>query len=326
MSTPPIKGYGRRHRGAHTDDALILPRATLPQRRRGRHSAKGRSAWGYVYAAPIVALVVLFVAYPTASIVYHSFTRWDGISPSHWIGLANYRALFDDSTFHTAIRNNLIFALAVPLWVIFPLIVAVLLYENVPGWRFFRAVVFIPAVLSTVVVGILWSAILGYDGPLNSLLRSVGAGGVAQEWLFEPKYSLPAIMIVVLWAGFGYGTLIYLAALAAIDTELFAAAQVDGAGWWSTFWHVTVPGLRRTIELVTVINAIAAFAYMFTYIYVITGGGPGFETYVTEYYVYQQAFNFGNMGYASAVGVVLMLITILVSLAQVRILVGRRGA
>ena len=150
--------------------------------------------------------------------------------------------------------------------------------------------------------------------------------GVAQEWLFEPKYSIPAIMIVVLWAGFGYGTLIYLAALAAIDTELFAAAQVDGAGWWSTFWHVTVPGLRRTIELVTVINAIAAFAYMFTYIYVITGGGPGFETYVTEYYVYQQAFNFGNMGYASAVGVVLMLITILVSLVQVRILVGRRGA
>src|SRR5581483_9382543 len=109
------------------------------------------------------------------------------------------------------------------------------------------------------------------------------------------------------------------------DTELFDAAHVDGAGWWRTLKDVTVPGLRRTIELVTVLNVISAFAYMFTYVYVITGGGPGFDTYVTEYYVYQQAFNFGNMGYASAVGLVLMVITIAVAMLQVRILVGRRG-
>jgi multiple sugar transport system permease protein len=295
---------------------------------KGRHggsSATGRSGWGYVYAAPIVALVGVFVVYPAGNIVYHSFTEWDGINPATWVGLANYRELLDDSTFHTAMRNNFLFALAVPLWVVVPLIVAILLYEHIPGWQFFRAVVFIPAVLSTVVVGILWSAILGFDGPLNSALRAFGADGLAQEWLGDPKYSLPAIMIVVLWAGFGYGTLIYLAALSAIDTELFDAAEVDGAGWWATAWHVTIPSLRRTIELVTVINVIAAFAYMFTYIYVITGGGPGFETYVTEYYVYQQAFNFGRMGYASAVGVVLMIITVIVAVFQVKLLVGKRG-
>jgi ABC-type sugar transport system permease subunit len=279
-----------------------------------------------VYAAPIVALVATFVVYPVGSIVYHSFTRWDGISPAKWIGVANYTRLIHDETFHVAIRNNLLFALAVPLWVIVPLVVAVLLHERIPGWRFFRATVFVPAVLSTVVVGIVWSAILGFDGPLNTFLRSLGLGGLAHEWLADARYSIPAIMIVVLWAGFGYNTLIFLAGLAAVDEELFAAARVDGAGWWQRLWYVTIPSLRRTIELVTVLNVIGAFAYMFTYIYVITGGGPGFDTYVTEYYVYQQAFSFGNMGYASAVGVFLMLITIAVAVLQVRILVGRRGS
>jgi ABC-type sugar transport system permease subunit len=298
----------------------------LARRRRAAAAAQGRSLWGYAYAAPIVALVGVFVVYPVGSIVYHSFTRWDGIAPAKWIGVANYSRLIHDSTFHTAIQNNLLFALAVPLWVIVPLVVAVLIYERIPGWRFFRATVFIPAVLSTVVVGILWSAMLGFDGPLNTFLRSVGLGGLAHEWLADAKYSIPAIMVVVLWAGFGYNTLIFLAGLAAIDTELFDAARVDGAGWWQTLWNVTIPSLRRTIELVTVLNVIGAFAYMFTYVYVITGGGPGFDTYVTEYYVYQQAFNFGNMGYASAVGVFLMVITIAVAVLQVRILVGRRGA
>jgi len=279
-----------------------------------------------VYAAPIVALVATFVVYPVGSIVYHSFTRWDGISPAKWIGVANYTRLIHDETFHVAIRNNLLFALAVPLWVIVPLVVAVLLHERIPGWRFFRATVFVPAVLSTVVVGIVWSAILGFDGPLNTFLRSLGLGGLAHEWLADARYSIPAIMIVVLWAGFGYNTLIFLAGLAAVDEELFAAARVDGAGWWQRLWYVTIPSLRRTIELVTVLNVIGAFAYMFTYIYVITGGGPGFDTYVTEYYVYQQAFSFGNMGYASAVGVFLMLITIAVAVLQVRTLVGRRGS
>jgi multiple sugar transport system permease protein len=293
--------------------------------RRRRPAAEGRTLWGYVYATPIVALVGVFVVYPVGSIIYHSFTRWDGIAPANWVGLVNYSRLIHDSTFHTAIRNNLLFALAVPLWVIVPLVVAVLIYERIPGWRFFRTTVFVPAVLSTVVVGILWSAILGFDGPLNTFLRSIGVGGLAHEWLADAKYSIPAIMVVVLWAGFGYNTLIFLAGLAATDTELFDAAHVDGAGWWQTVWNVTIPSLRRTIELVTVLNVIGAFAYMFTYIYVITGGGPGFDTYVTEYYVYQQAFNFGNMGYASAVGVFLMLITIAVAVLQVRILVGRRG-
>src|SRR5262249_11883622 len=116
----------------------------------------------------------------------------------------------------------------------------------------------------------------------------------------------------------------FLAALASMDHELIDAARIDGAGWWSSFRHVVVPSLRRVIELVTVLNVIAAFAYMFTYIYTITGGGPGFDTYVTEYYVYQQAFTFGNMGYACALGIVLMLITVGVSLLQVRLLLGAR--
>jgi ABC-type sugar transport system permease subunit len=180
-------------------------------------------------------------------------------------------------------------------------------------------------VLSTVIVGILWSAMLGFNGPINVSLRALGLSGLAQEWLGDARYSIPAIVIVVLWANFGYNTLIFLAALSSMDTDLVHAARIDGAGWWATFWHIVIPSVRRVIELVTVLNVIAAFAYMFTYVYVITGGGPGFDTYVTEYYVYQQAFNFGNMGYACAVGLVLMLITVAVSLLQVRLLLGGRA-
>jgi ABC-type sugar transport system permease subunit len=293
--------------------------APVRARRAGRPSEQ-LTVWGYIYAAPLVLLVAGFVAYPLASVVFHSFTRWDGISPAKWVGLHNYRYLINDPVFRISIRNNAIFALAVPLWTGVPLLVAALLHERVWGWRFFRSTIFLPSVLSTVVVGILWSSALGYDGGINAFLRGVGLGALAHEWLLNPWYSMPAIILVVLWANVGYNTLIFLAGMAAIDPELTDAARIDGAGWWSVLWHITIPGLRRVIELVTVLNVIGAFAYMFTYIYVITGGGPGFDTYVTEYYVYQRAFNFGNMGYACAVGVTLMAIIAVVSVLEVRIL------
>ncbi len=187
-----------------------------------------------------------------------------------------------------------------------PLIVAFAIHRRVPGWRFFRATIFLPAVYATVVIGILTATVLQLDGPLNQVLGGVGLDGLQREWLGSASTSIPLILIVVVWTNFGYNVLLYLAGMSAIDPSLEEAARIDGAGWMRILVSVIAPNLRRVLEIVLVVNTIAAFAFMFTYVYTITNGGPGTDTYVSEFYIYQQAFTNQNMGYAAAIGVVLV--------------------
>ena len=263
------------------------------------------------------------MAYPFASILYHAFTRWDGITPPQWVGFHNFRLLWHDPIFHTALKNNAIFALSVPIQLVLPLIVAYAIHRRLPGWRFFRATVFLPAVYAAVVVGILTSTVLQLDGPLNQALGAVGLGSFEHEWLGNASTSIPLILLVVVWTNFGYNVLLYLAGMSGIDPSLEEAARIDGAGWLRILFSVIVPNLRRVVEIVLVVNTITAFAFMFTYIYTITNGGPGTDTYVSEFYIYQQAFTNQNMGYAAAVGVSLVLIVLSVGLFQIRILTGK---
>jgi multiple sugar transport system permease protein len=267
-----------------------------------------------------VALVGMFVAYPFGSILYHAFTRWDGITPPQWVGTHNFRVLWHDPILRNALKNNAIFALSVPVQLVLPLVVAFVIHRRVPGWRFFRATVFLPAVYAAVVVGILTSTVLQLDGPLNQALGTVGLGGLKHEWLGSASTSIPMILLVVIWTNFGYNVLLYLAGMSAIDPSLEEAARIDGAGWTRTLFSVIVPNLRRVMEIVLVVNTITAFAFMFTYIYTITNGGPGTDTYVTEFYIYQQAFTDQNMGYAAAIGVALVALVLVVGLFQIRIL------
>jgi len=276
--------------------------------------------WGLLYAAPAVALVSVFVAYPFGSVLFHAFTRWDGLGPSEWVGLNNFKLLWSDPIFRIALRNNAIFALSVPILVVLPLIVAFAIHRRVPGWRLFRATVFLPAVYATVVIGILTATVLQLDGPLNQVLAGTGFDGLQREWLGSANTSIPLILMVVIWTNFGYNVLLYLAGLSAIDPSLEEAARIDGAGSTRILVSIIAPNLRRVLEIVLVINTIAAFAFMFTYVYTITNGGPGTDTYVSEFYIYQQAFTNQNMGYAAAVGVVLVLIVLVVGLFQIRVL------
>jgi ABC-type sugar transport system permease subunit len=262
----------------------------------------------------------MFVAYPFASIVYHALTRWDGITPAKWVGLHNFRVLWQDPIFLNALKNNAIFALSVPIQLVLPLIVAYVIHRRVPGWRLFRATIFLPAVYAAVVVGILASTVLQLDGPLNQALGAVGLGSLEREWLGSASTSIPLILLIVVWTNFGYNVLLYLAGMSAIDPTLEEAARIDGAGWMRVLFSVIVPNLRRVLEIVLVVNTITAFAFMFTYIYTITNGGPGTDTYVSEFYIYQQAFTNQNMGYAAAIGVMLVLIVLAIGLLQIRIL------
>jgi multiple sugar transport system permease protein len=276
--------------------------------------------WGLLYAAPAVTLVTIFVVYPFGSILYHAFSRWEGITPAQWVGLHNVRLLLDDPLFRHALRNNAIFALSVPVQLVVPLLVAYAIHRRVPGWRFFRATVFLPAVYATVVIGILAATVLQLDGPLNSALGAVGLGSLRHEWLGSASTSIPIILVVVIWTNFGYNVVLYLAGMSAIDPTLEEAAMIDGAGWLRVLRHVITPSLRRVMEIVLVVNTITAFAFMFTYIYTITNGGPGYDTYVSEFYIYNQAFTNQNMGYAAATGVFLVGIMLVIGALQIRVL------
>jgi multiple sugar transport system permease protein len=261
--------------------------------------------WALVCCVPAVVLLAVFFVYPFCVIVYHAFTEWDGIAPAHFTGLDNIRQLLSDDVFWKSLRNNALFALAVPVQVAFSLVMAVLIYERTPGWKLFRSIFFVPAVLSPIVIGLMWTAIFDLHGPLNEALDAIGLTGVSRDWLGDPSTSIPAIMLVVLWATFGFNMTILLAGLSAMPTVLLDAARVDGSGWWATLWHVIVPAQRRVLELVVVLNLITAFAYMLPYVFVMTGGGPGHDTYVAELLIYDEGFNFGHLGYASAVSLAL---------------------
>jgi ABC-type sugar transport system permease subunit len=265
-------------------------------------------------------MVGIFIAYPFGSILYHAFTRWDGIAPAQWVGFHNFRVLWHDPVFLNSLKNNGIFALSVPIQLVLPLIVAFAIHRRIPGWRFFRGMVFLPAVYAAVVVGILTSTVLQLNGPLNEALSAVGLKSAQHEWLGSAGTSIPIILLIVVWTNFGYNVLLYLAGMSAVDPSLEEAARIDGAGWMRILVSVIVPNLRRVLEIVLVTNTITAFAFMFTYIYTITNGGPGTDTYVSEFYIYQQAFTNQNMGYAAAVGVTLVLIVLAIGLLQIRIL------
>lgn len=284
----------------------------------------GESLWGVLYALPAVAMVVAFIGYPFASVVWHAFTRWSGLAAPKFIGLRNFEILLQDKLFLHALGNNLLFALSVPIQLVLPLVLAFLIYRRIPGWRIFRSAFFLPAVYSTVVVGLLAQFALQVDGPLNRFLSGIGLSFLAYDWLGNPASAIGAILVVLVWANFGYNVVLYLAGASAIDPHLFEAAEIDGANAWQVLRHVFVPGLRRVMEIVLVTNTITAFAAMFTYVYTITNGGPGFGTYVTEYYIFNQAFTSQNLGYACAIGAVLTLFIAAIGFLQIRVLTGKK--
>lgn len=291
--------------------------------RRPASISQSRIIASLFFLAPALIVLLVFRLVPIGEAFHLSFTDWNGVGEPAWIGSANFRAVLDDPTFWTALRNNLLVLLSLPLWVIGPLVIASIIHAGVPWARFFRLMVFLPAVLSPVVVGAYYNVVLRYNGPFNVFLREVGLGALATQWLNDPDTALATVVLILVWASFGIGVLIYLAALAQVNPELYDAATIDGAGWLQTQRHVTLPSTRRTIEFWFVFVLITTFTMVFPFIYTLTRGGPGYSTYLLDYYVYDAAFFGGSFGYASAIGVVLLVIVGAISLVSIWLF--RRG-
>jgi ABC-type sugar transport system permease subunit len=240
--------------------------------------------------------------------VAHSFTNWQPGYPSPWVGLQNYRDLLGSDQFREILTNQAYLLLGVPLWTVAPLVLAALLYERVPFPGLFRTVYFFPATVSPAVIGILFSFVLAPTGPFNTGLREVGLGGLASNWLADDRLVKPVVIAVLAWATIGTGVVIFSAALSAIPPELFEAAALDGGTWWQRFRHVTVPSVRRVIELWVVILVITVFVAVFPWIFTLTRGGPGYSSTTIDYDIYQNALGNGYFGTAAAEAVMLLVI------------------
>jgi ABC-type sugar transport system permease subunit len=296
----------------------------LSRRRVTRHPV------GYLFVAPIVLFFVIFVGYPFLRSFYLSLTSWSGLGSPDFVGLQNFRVMADDPAFWNALVNTFLFTgVTTVLQTALPLLLAVLLNKGWHGGVVFRTLIFIPAVISLVVTGVLWQLIYEPNfGTLNEALRSVGLGALAHPWLADPRTVLPALIVVSLWQSLGLFTLIYLAGLQGINPALYEAASIDGATGRQQFFHVTVPMLRTVSGVVIILNLINGFK-TFDLIYVMTGGGPNQASEVLGTYLYGLAFGstagaVPALGYATAVSMVIFALCLIATLIQLRI--ARRAA
>jgi multiple sugar transport system permease protein len=273
---------------------------------------------GIALALPVIVLELAFLALPLLQAVYYSFTSWDGLT-STWIGLANYERLFGDSTFWRIVLNNVLLLAAVPLAILIPLLVAYLLNEHVVGWRFFRSAYFLPTAISWVVIGMVAIRFFANEGILNHTLEAFGLGGLRTNLLGGETSAMLAVIITFIWSVFGTNTIIFITGMATLDRDIYEAARVDGAGAFTTFRKITIPMLMRFIQFAFILTLITAFTALFSLIFVMTGGGPGYGTTTLEFYVYQQGFTVGVFGYAAAIGIVLFAVVFAISLAQLRL-------
>ena len=273
---------------------------------------------GYLYILPAVAIVLFIYCYPIIKNIQFSFHDL-GLEGSPFVGLRNYRRVFTDKAFFISIKNNFTLFLLIPALVLVSLIFSSLLYEKIRGWKLYRTLIFLPYVLSITAVGIFFSYFFQGNGVLNTFLRKIGLDIFALNWLGSTKLALPTVMIIILWKEFGYGVILFLARLMTVQGVLYDAAEIDGAGWFQKLWYITIPQLATVIEFYVFLSLITMMSWVFNYIYVITFGGPSQKTYVSEFYIYIQAFKQNSIGVSSVVALVLFFITGLLAFFSYRV-------
>jgi len=270
----------------------------------------------YLAISPWLAGLALFVAFPMALSLYASFTRWDLIRPPAWIGAVNYQRLASDTLFWQSLRVTFLYTLAyVPLDTLGGLALALLVRPRLRGIAWFRTLFYLPVMFSGVAFVVVWAWLLNPRGGLvNTLLAWVGIQG--PNWLQNPHWALPALVLMSFW-GWGRSMVILLGGLQTIPGELYEAAAIDGAGRWRSFWAVTLPLLTPTLFFNLVLSLITTFQ-TFTSAFVATNGGPLNATLFLVLYIYRQAFEYQNMGYASALAWVLFGIILAFTLLLLR--------
>jgi putative chitobiose transport system permease protein len=277
---------------------------------------KRRTPYLYLIAPAIFMLAFFFLPLLMAFRISLSDYSRDIYHPT-FVGMANYAALLHSEPFWSALRNTFVFLIGVvPAMMILPIFLALLLNGKIKGIDIFRSLIYLPVVISMVVVGIAWRWLYADDGLINWFLSLFHLPKVG--WLVNPDIALYSVMAVVVWKGVAYYMMMYLAHLQSLSQELYEAAEIDGAGWWQKHWNVTLPHLRPSMVMVAIISTIGSLK-IFTEIYVMTRGGPVGATKTLVYYIYERAFENLDLGIASAAGIVLMLILLVFSILEMKL-------
>ncbi|MGW7083013.1 carbohydrate ABC transporter permease [Streptomyces sp. NPDC054871] len=299
--------------------AATVPRAAAADRGPRSRIRRQLPSSPWLFAAPGLLIVGIFILYPFVSTLINSFTDKRTLIPGEYVGLDNFRELLHDDMFWIGLRNSTLYIVGVvPALVLLPLLLAMLVQKHIPGMTFFRSAFYTPVVASIVVVGLIWVWMLDERGLVNAVLEAVGVGSVgflSDQWLL-----LLSAMAVTVWKGLGYYMIIYLAALANVPRELHEAASVDGAGAVRRFFTVTVPAVRSTMVLVAALSSVAAFK-VFSEVYLMAGpnGGPAGEDTTLVMLVQRVGTGLtGRVGYASAISVVVFVVTVALMLLVLR--------
>jgi multiple sugar transport system permease protein len=292
--------------------------AAIPGTAMGRLRWREESRFAWLSLAPALGFFAVFVGFPVAYAFLLSFHEWNLMSPApEWVGLANYRELAGDVAFARSLLQTALFTVGITACiVVLSLGAALLLDQKLQQIRLYRTVSYLPAVTSVVAIGIVWLWIFDPEyGLLNQVLR--GLGVVGPRWLADTRLALWCLVVAAAWRNVGYFATIFLAGLQGIDGTYYEAARMDGAGAWASFRRITLPLLRPTTLFVVVMSVILSFQ-VFALVYVMTSGGPAGATSVVVFYLYQQAFTYFRMGYASAIGYVLFGVIFVLTLVQFR--------
>jgi ABC-type sugar transport system permease subunit len=278
-----------------------------------------RRRMGLLFTLPALVLIILLIVIPIGQAVYYSMTEWNGVT-STWIGTSAWTQAFENPTLWRVLENNALLLLSVPFALGVPLCIAVLLHQKVAGWKIFRSIYFLPTAISWVVIGLVAEHFFAYSGTLNSILDWLGFSHSHTNLLGNESTALIALGITFIFSMIGTNTMIFLTGLATLDPSQEEAARIDGAGSWKVFRHITLPHLSRFIQLAFVITIISAFSALFSLIFVMTGGGPGYSTTTIEFLVYQTGFAQSQFGTAALYGLILFVIMAIVGVFQLRLL------
>jgi len=274
----------------------------------------------YLFIIPAAIVVSTFVLYPALKAIYLSFTNFNMISEAGFVGFANYINVWRDPFFWAALKNTLLYMLiVVPVLVIAPIFLAALVNKQIPGIALFRAAIYLPVITSLVISGLIWKWVYEEKGILNFFLIATGITDTPVAFLTDPANALFSVMAVTIWSGMGYYMVIYLAGLQSIPRHLYEVAEVEGVSKFKQMLYITIPLLRPSIAVVTVMSSIAAMK-VFEEVYIMTQGGPMDSTKTLVYAIYESAFTEFEMGYASAIGVILFLLTLIFSLINLKFL------
>jgi multiple sugar transport system permease protein len=301
-----------------TISALLKSKLAASPRPPRPPAKKGHIGTALLFLSPSIIIVAVFIVFPILFSFYLSFHEWNMFSADQdFVGLQNYRTLFRDPEFWGVFWHTTVYTLGtVPINMALALLVAYVLNKRIRGKRFLRAAFFTPVIISSVAAAVIWRWVFDPSlGLLNHIFTTLNLPPV--NWLNDPTAAMVSLIIVGVWKTFGINMILFSAGLAGIPDQYYEAAEIDGAGSFSKFWHITVPLLSPTTLFIMVLSIIGSFQ-VFDLVYVLTYGGPLGSTKVLVFYLYEHAFRYFNMGYASAVAYLLFFVLFVLTLAQIR--------